>query len=86
MLIWIVVLILGGCQVPTEIDIPITIPPQESPSAAIIEPTPLPPDKTLIVCMQQEPDSLYIYNEKYLYGGTGREANSILQAIDCRFA
>jgi peptide/nickel transport system substrate-binding protein len=31
--------------------------------------------------MQQEPDSLYIYNEKYLYGGTGREANSILQAI-----
>jgi peptide/nickel transport system substrate-binding protein len=81
MLYGIAVLFLGGCRVPTELDIPITIPPQESPTMAIIEPTPIPPDKTLIVCIQQEPDSLYIYNEDYLYGGTGREANTILPAL-----
>lgn len=80
-LIGITALVFGGCQVPAEIDIPITIPPIESPTVAVIEPTPLPPDKTLIVCMQQEPDSLYIYDEEFLYGGTGREANTILQAI-----
>lgn len=77
----IVMLALAGCQAPAEIDVPITIPPQQTTTIEPILPTPLPPDQTLIVCMQREPESLYIYSEAYLYGGTGREANNILQAI-----
>ncbi|TFH35175.1 MAG: hypothetical protein E4G99_07885 [Anaerolineales bacterium] len=74
-------LVLMGCQAPTDIDIPITIQPQSSPTIELVSPTALPPAKTLIVCMAQEPVSLYIYNEAYLYGDTGGEANTILQAI-----
>ncbi len=74
-------LILTGCQAPTEIDIPITIPSQPTATVEEIIPTPIPPVKTLFVCMQQEPESLYIYNEAYLYGDTGDEANTILQAL-----
>lgn len=74
-------LILVGCQAPTELDIPISIPSLPTATQEEIVPTPLPPVKSLFVCLQQEPESLYIYNEAYLYGDTGDEANSVLQAL-----
>jgi peptide/nickel transport system substrate-binding protein len=77
----LVFLLLAGCQGLTEVDIPINIQPQLSPTVEVIEPTPLPPEKTLIVCLQREPESLYIYSEDFLYGDTGLEANAILQAL-----
>ena len=73
--------VLVGCQAPTQLDIPITIQRLPSPTVELVEPTPMPPAKTLIVCMRQEPASLYLYNEDYLYGTTGGETNTILQAI-----
>jgi peptide/nickel transport system substrate-binding protein len=77
----LVFLLLAGCQGPTEVDIPITIQPQSSPTVEAIEPTPLLPEETLIVCLQREPESLYIYSEDFLYGDTGLEANAVLQAL-----
>jgi peptide/nickel transport system substrate-binding protein len=74
-------LLLAGCQGLTEVDIPITIQPQSSPTVEVIEPTPLPPEKTLIVCLQREPESLYIYSEDFLYGDAGLETNTVLQAL-----
>jgi peptide/nickel transport system substrate-binding protein len=35
----------------------------------------------LIVCLGQEPESLYRYSAEYLYGDTGRAAETVLQAI-----
>ncbi len=74
-------LLLAGCRAPTEVDLPVAIEPPASPTVETFVPTPIPPEKTLIVCVEQEPDSLYIYNREYLFGGTGRETNSIFQAI-----
>lgn len=80
-MILIGILVLVSCQAPTDVDIPITIQPVPSTTVEQVVPTAMPPVKSLIVCMRQEPTSLYLYNEDYLYGEAGGEANTILQAI-----
>jgi peptide/nickel transport system substrate-binding protein len=47
-----------------------------------IDPTPIPPPpKTLVVCLDREPESLFIYSDAYLFGETGGEARAVLEAI-----
>jgi peptide/nickel transport system substrate-binding protein len=75
-------LVLVGCSVPTEVDVPLTMIPTQASTSTEIAPTPEPPPpKTLIVCLNQEPESLFLYSDAYLYGDAHREANAILQAI-----
>ncbi|NIS81368.1 MAG: hypothetical protein GTO14_14455 [Anaerolineales bacterium] len=84
MLIVVVVTVafLGSCDVSPEVDVPLTLVPTPTAAVHVIEPTPEPPPpKTLIVCLNREPSSLYIYDDTFLYGDTGVEANTILQAI-----
>ncbi len=75
------VILLAACARPIELDIPFT--PRATSAPGPTEPVstlePLP--TTLIVCLGQEPDSLYRYSPEYLYGGTGRAAETVLQAI-----
>jgi peptide/nickel transport system substrate-binding protein len=73
---------LVGCSVPAEVDVPLTMIPTRASTPTEIAPTPEPPPpKTLIVCLNQEPESLFLYSDAYLYGDTHREASAILQAI-----
>ncbi len=75
-------LVLGGCSTPTEVDVPLTFVPTLKPTATEIAPTPEPPPpKTLIVCLNQEPASLFLYSDTYLRGDAYFETNAILQAI-----
>ena len=73
----IFVAILSSCGEPAEVDIPITRIPPATPTPTQPIPTeqPPPPPKTLVVCLAQEPTSLY------LYASSSPEADSILQAI-----
>jgi peptide/nickel transport system substrate-binding protein len=76
------VLALDACGIPSEVDVPLTPVPSPTPAVTVIAPTPEPPPpKTLVVCLNQEPSSLYIYSDAFLYGSAGREANTVLQAI-----
>ncbi len=71
-------LILSGCAEPTEIELPISVTRQPSPTSTekAITPTDLPPPpKTLVVCLGAEPESLFIY------GNNQPEMDTILQAI-----
>ena len=78
----LVSLALVGCSVPTEVDVPLTFVPTEKPTPTKILPTPEPPPpKMLIVCLNQEPDSLFLYSDAYLHGDAYQETNAILQAI-----
>lgn len=73
---------LSSCQAPSEIDLPLTLEATLLPTATSVAPTqPPPPPKTLVICMRDEPESLYLYSEEVLYGPTGAEANAVLQAI-----
>jgi peptide/nickel transport system substrate-binding protein len=75
-------IILIGCSAPTEVDVPLTFVPTLKPTATEIAPTPEPPPpKTLIVCLNQEPTSLFLYSDDYLRGDAYLETNAILQAI-----
>lgn len=77
----LVVIILGACRAPDEVDVPLTIDGSKA-STSIVEPTPEPPPaKTLFVCLKREPESLYIYNSLYFGGVSGGEANAVLQAV-----
>ncbi|MGH2620630.1 MAG: ABC transporter substrate-binding protein [Anaerolineales bacterium] len=75
------VILLAGCARPIDLDIPFTPPatagPGPSEPVATLEPLPT----TLIVCLGQEPESLYRYSAEYLYGDSGRAAETVLQAI-----
>jgi peptide/nickel transport system substrate-binding protein len=74
-LIAISVLLMAGCA-KTIIGPSPTGSPREKATATQIMPTPQPPPpKTLIICLGQEPDSLY------LYGATTRETDTVLQAL-----
>ncbi len=76
------VLALAACGIPSEVDVPLILVPSPTPAATVIAPTPEPPPpKTLVICLNQEPGSLYIYSDAFLYGAAGREANAVLQAI-----
>jgi peptide/nickel transport system substrate-binding protein len=72
----ILTLFLAACADEEEVVIPITVQPQPSPTATVMIPTePPPPPKMLVVCLNAEPDSLY------LYGGTSPEVDTIFQAL-----
>ncbi|HKZ55525.1 MAG TPA: ABC transporter substrate-binding protein [Anaerolineales bacterium] len=69
-------ILLASCNVPEEVEVPITLGPTPTAAVKVVTPTPEPPPpKTLIVCLENEPSSLY------LYGDTSPEADAILQAI-----
>lgn len=75
-------LVIVGCSAPTEIDVPLTFVPTAVSTPTEIAPTPEPPPpKMLIVCLNQEPDSLFLYSDAYLHGDAYHETNAILQAI-----
>lgn len=69
------VTLLAACARPPEVDLPAsaTEPPQRTPTNAASA-TPEPPD-TVIVCLAQEPTSLYIY------GNTNRATDVVLAAL-----
>ncbi len=77
--LWLVLVLLGGaaCQpLPTEPPAhptPTAVPPTPTPTATPV-PTPV-PQKTLVICQQQEPETLY------WYGGGRVAAQNIFQAI-----
>jgi peptide/nickel transport system substrate-binding protein len=74
--------LITACGRTPELDLGLT--PGASPPAppTAVQPTlgPPPPD-TLIVCLGQEPESLYRFSSEYLYGPTSREAETVLQAV-----
>jgi peptide/nickel transport system substrate-binding protein len=75
-------LMLVGCSAPTEIDVPLTFVPTAGSTPTEIVPTPEPPPpKMLFVCLNQEPESLFLYSDSYLHGDAYQETNAILQAI-----
>jgi peptide/nickel transport system substrate-binding protein len=75
-------LMLVGCSAPTEIDVPLTFVPTAGSTPTEIVPTPEPPPpKMLFVCLNQEPESLFLYSDSYLRGDAYQETNAILQAI-----
>ena len=75
------VILLAACARPIELDIPFTPRAPDAPGptepVATLEPQPA----TLIVCLGKEPESLYRYSAEYLYGDSGRAAETVLQAI-----
>jgi len=74
-------ILLAACARPIELEIPFTprapAAPGPTEPVATLEPQPT----TLIVCLGQEPESLYRYSAEYLYGDSGRAAETVLQAI-----
>lgn len=73
---------LGACQAPTEIDVPLTLAPTEAASPTALNlPTETPPPKTLIVCLNREPASLFLYSDEYMYGDSHSEAAAVLDAV-----
>ncbi len=74
--------LLAGCRAPASVDIPLPSMSTEVETPVAIDPTPVPPPpKTLIVCLDREPESLFIYGDAYLFGETGGEARAVLEAI-----
>lgn len=72
-------LYLFGCARPPDIQLPTVGP---VPSPATVAPATLPPPpKSLIVCLRDEPASLYLYSAAYLGGVAGAEIDTIFQAI-----
>ena len=77
-----ILFLLAGCRPPSEVDFDLA--PATTPLAGIASPPPAlepPTETTLIVCLAQEPASLYRYSEAYLYGTTSRETDAVLEAI-----
>jgi len=72
---------LAACAQPVELDLPEVEQPTSAHTPPAEPPTQIPIPKTLIVCLGQEPDSLYRYSESYLYGGASRAAETVLQAV-----
>lgn len=75
-------LTFASCSTPTEVDLNVTPGAGGTPAPTATVPTPLPPPPTtLVVCLGQEPASLYLYSDLRLYGESNREADAVLQAI-----
>jgi len=72
---------LAACARPVDLELSVTVRPtlDSAPATEISTPAPVP--KTLIVCLGQEPDSLYRFSEAYLYGSRSRAAETVLQAL-----
>jgi peptide/nickel transport system substrate-binding protein len=72
-------LFLFGCASSPDIQLP-TVGPTAPP--VVITPATLPPPpKTLIVCMRDEPSSLYLYSPAYVNGQESGEVDTIFQAL-----
>jgi peptide/nickel transport system substrate-binding protein len=72
--------VLAACARPADVQLPSPAP--TSAVTAVVPTLPPPPPKTLVVCLKDEPDSLYLYSQALTQGGMGGpEANTILQAI-----
>ena len=75
-------LLAGACTPPEEVDAGITLLPSQAPTDVMVDATLTPePENVLFVCLNQEPQSLYLYSDAYLYGEARLETNAILQAI-----
>jgi peptide/nickel transport system substrate-binding protein len=77
-LLFMIALVLSACSGPADIDLPLTVQssPVVSPTVPIPTPTPEPPPPpTLVICLRDEPSSLY------LYAPSNPEAISVLSAI-----
>jgi peptide/nickel transport system substrate-binding protein len=75
-------MILAGCRSGADIDIPITLVPPTPTAEVVLTPTPVPPPpETLIVCLNQEPESLFLYSDEAMYGPAAAEAQTVFQAI-----
>ena len=75
---FVLAIMFVACSGPVNIELPLTIQPSPSLSPTVSIPTSTPeppPPPTLVVCLRQEPDSLY------LYAPSNREAESVLAAI-----
>ena len=72
-------LLLFGCAAPPDIQLP-TLGPSSTP-VTVAPATLPPPPNTLIVCLRDEPTSLYLYSPAYLSGEAGGEVDTIFQAI-----
>ncbi|MGD8760326.1 MAG: ABC transporter substrate-binding protein, partial [Anaerolineales bacterium] len=69
-------LFLSACGITPDVDLPVTLQPSAIPTQMVTEPTPEPPPpSTLIVCLRDEPETLY------LYGMSNRETDLVLQAL-----
>lgn len=74
-------LAIAACAQPVDLELPITPRATGGPPATDSPPTPEPPPSMLVVCLGQEPESLYRFGPEYLYGSTGRAAETVLQAV-----
>jgi len=75
-------MILAGCRSGADIEIPLTLIPPTATMMAEQTPTPVPPPpETLIICLNQEPESLFLYSEALMYGPAAAESRAVLQAI-----
>ncbi len=72
-------LFLSGCASSPDIQLPTVGP--TPPPVTIMPATLPPPPKTLIVCMRDEPTSLYLYSPAYVNGQDGGEVDTIFQAL-----
>lgn len=79
---WLFALGLVGCVRPFFVDLPIPVEPTPIVQEELPDPTPLPPPlKSLIVCLNEEPRSLFLYDEAFLFGEANLETNAVFQAI-----
>ena len=78
----VVVFLLTGCRGSGSVDLPLTLVVPTDTKEVFYTPTPPPPPpETLIVCMSQEPESLFIYSDAYVHGASAPQASSVLQAV-----
>lgn len=81
MLMIVMAAVTAGCTPPDDVDAGITLMPSVEPTEQA-EPTLEPePEDILFICLNQQPESLYLYSDAYLYGSARLETNAILQAI-----
>ncbi|TFH66341.1 MAG: hypothetical protein E4G90_04075, partial [Gemmatimonadales bacterium] len=75
-------MILAGCRSSADIEIPLTLIPPTATSVVEETLTPVPPPpETLIICLNQEPESLFLYSEELMYGPAAAESRAVLQAL-----
>jgi len=75
-------LFLSACSGPSIVEAENTALPSPEPEEFVREPAQTQePEETLFVCLNQRPESLYIYSEAFQYGPAHREANAILEAL-----
>ncbi|MGD8603713.1 MAG: ABC transporter substrate-binding protein [Anaerolineales bacterium] len=81
LLLWLGLLLisLAACGRPVDLDLSATAS-AEGPGPTPVIPTPEIPPETMVVCLPQEPETLYLYNPGF-YGSGARSAEAVLEAI-----